>query len=67
MKNYTIQSISFKATVCVTLLHVSDYRIFWDTALKDGSLQINSLALNVNCFDFRNIYQNDVDALSKMV
>ena len=34
--------------------------------LKDGSLEINSLALN-NCFSYRNIFQNDVNALSKMV
>ena len=32
---------------------------------KDGSLQINILALN-NCFSHRNIFQNDVNALSKM-
>merc|ERR1712240_255136 len=34
--------------------------------LKDGSLQINTLALN-NCFSYRNIFQNGVNALSKMV
>ena len=32
--------------------------------LKDGSLQINSLALN-NCFSYRNIFQNGVNTLSK--
>ena len=34
--------------------------------LKDGSLEINSLALN-NCFSYRKIFQNDVNALSNMV
>ena len=33
--------------------------------LKDGSLQ-NSLALN-SCFSYRNVFQNGVNALSKMV
>ena len=30
--------------------------------LKDGSLQINSLALN-HCFSYRNVFQNGVNAL----
>ena len=34
--------------------------------LKDDSLQINSLAFN-NCFSYRNVFQNGVNALSKMV
>ena len=34
--------------------------------LEDGSLEINSLALN-NCFSCRNVSQNGVNALSKMV
>ena len=34
--------------------------------LKDGGLQINSLALN-NRFSNRNVFQNGVNALSKMV
>ena len=34
--------------------------------LKGGSLQINSLALK-NCFSYRNVFQNGVNALSKMV
>ena len=41
-----------------------DYRNFWNQ-WKDGSLEINSLALN-NCFSYRNIIQNGVNALSKM-
>ena len=32
--------------------------------LKDGSLQMNSLALN-NCFSYRNVFQNGVNTLSK--
>ena len=34
--------------------------------LKDGSLLINTLASNI-CFSYRNIFQNGVDALSKIV
>ena len=34
--------------------------------LKDGSLEINPLALN-NCLSYRNVFQNGVNALSKMV
>ena len=34
--------------------------------LKDGSLLINTLASNV-CFSYRNIFQNGVDALPKIV
>ena len=34
--------------------------------LKDGSLQINSLAFN-KCFSYRNFFQNVVEALSKIV
>ena len=34
--------------------------------LKDGNLLINSLASNV-CFSYRNMFQNGVDALSKIV
>ena len=34
--------------------------------LKDGSLEINSLALK-NCFSHRKIFQNGVNRLSKMV
>ena len=34
--------------------------------LKDGSLETYSLALN-NCFSFRNVFQNDINALSEMV
>ena len=34
--------------------------------LKDGSLEINSLALN-NCFSYRNVFKNSAKALSKMV
>ena len=33
--------------------------------LKDNSLEINSLSLN-NCFSYRNVFQNGVNALSKM-
>ena len=38
--------------------------IFW--TLKDGSLLINTLASNI-CFSYRNLFQNGVDALSKIV
>ena len=34
--------------------------------LKGGSLEINSLALT-NCFNYRNVFQNGVNILSKMV
>ena len=34
--------------------------------LKDGSLEITSLALN-NSFSYRNVFQNGVNSLSKMV
>ena len=34
--------------------------------LKDGSLLINTLASNI-CFSYRNMFQNSVDALSKVV
>ena len=34
--------------------------------LKDGSLLINTLASNI-CFSYRNVFQNGVDALSKIV
>ena len=34
--------------------------------LEDCSLEINSLALN-NCFSYRHVFQNGVNALSKMV
>ena len=34
--------------------------------LKDGSFLINTLASNI-CFSYRNMFQNGVDALSKIV
>ena len=34
--------------------------------LKDGGLQITSLA-STNCFTYRNVFQNGVNALPKMV
>ena len=34
--------------------------------LKDGSLLINTLASNI-CFSYRNIFQNGIDALPKIV
>ena len=34
--------------------------------LKDGSLLINTVASNI-CFSYRNMFQNGVDALSKIV
>ena len=34
--------------------------------LKEGSLSINTLASNI-CFSYRNMFQNGVDALSKIV
>ena len=39
--------------------------LFLET-LEDGSLEINSLALN-NLFIYRNVFQNGVNTLSKMV
>ena len=33
--------------------------------LKDGSLLVNTLASNI-CFSYRNMFQNGVDALSKI-
>ena len=39
--------------------------VFFGT-LKDGSLVINTLASNI-CFSYRNMFQNGVDALSKIV
>ena len=39
---------------------------FFFETLTDGSLEINSLALN-NCFSYRNVYQNGANVLSKMV
>ena len=33
--------------------------------VKDGSLEINSSALN-NCFKYRNVFQNSVNALLKL-
>ena len=39
---------------------------FFLEKLKDGSLEINTLALN-NCFSYRNVFKNGVNALSKMV
>ena len=48
----------------LTWLHVSDYRDFWKTERwKSGN---NSSALN-NCFSYRNVFQNGVNALSKCV
>ena len=35
--------------------------------LKDGSLLINTLASNIFFFGYRNIFQNGVDALPKIV
>ena len=52
----------------LTWLQVSDYRnisLIFGT-LKDGSLQINGLPIN-NCFIYRNVFQNDVNSLSKIV
>ena len=34
--------------------------------LKNGNLEFNSLASN-NCFSYRNVFQNGVKTLSKMV
>ena len=54
----------FGATFDLRWLHVSDYHNF--RSLKDSSLEINSLALN-KCFSYRNVFQNGVNALSKIV
>ena len=48
----------------LTWLHVSDYLNFWNT--EDRSLVINILA-SYNSFSYRNVFQNGVSALSKMV
>ena len=58
----------------VRVCHVySNFRIgftCWITVLfgtlKDGSLLINTLASNI-CFSYSNMFQNGVDALSKIV
>ena len=55
-------SATFSATF--TWLHVSRTIVSFGT-LKDGSLEINSLALN-HCFSYRNVFQNGVNALSKI-
>ena len=59
---------TFRGLPCLvqllTWLHVSITVIFG--TLKDGSLEINSLALN-HCFSYRNVWQNGVKAFSKMV
>ena len=47
----------------LTWLQLLDYRNFW--TLKDGTLEINSLALN-NCVSYSNIFQNGVNAYSKI-
>ena len=49
----------------LTWLHVSDYTVIFGT-LKDDSLKVNSLPLNY-CFSHRNVFQNGVNTLSKMV
>ena len=46
-----------------TWLRVLDYTINLET-LKDGSLEINSLALN-NYFSYGNVFQNAVNAYQK--
>ena len=56
-----MESASFTETLN---LHMSDYRDFW--TLKDGSLLINISASNI-CFSTRDIFQNGVDALPKLV
>ena len=43
----------------------SDLFVIFGT-LKDGSLLIDTLASNI-CFGYRNMFQNGVDALSKIV
>ena len=48
----------------LTWLHVVDYHNFG--TVKYSILKINSLPLN-NCFSFRNVLQNGVNSLSKMV
>ena len=39
---------------------------YFSGTLKDDSLSINSLALNNN-FSYRNVFQNGVNSLSRMV
>ena len=47
--------------------HVIETCYTWQTVPNlNGSLEINTLALN-NCFSYRNVFQNDANALSKIV
>ena len=48
----------------LTLLDLLDYRKFWNI---DGSVKINNIALNNNCVNRRNFFQNCVSAFQKMV
>ena len=52
------------------LVQLLTWLTYWTTVifgtLKDDSLQINSFALD-NCFSYRNVFQNGVNALSTMV
>ena len=56
-----IRSAMFGATFnLVTRVRIP----YFVETLKDGSLEINSLALN-NCFSYRNVFQNSVNAFVK--
>ena len=72
----TTHSLPFKARICllsdrsslpwlVQLLTYSCQGSAISGKVKDGSLQINSLVSN-NCFSYRHVFQNGVNALSKM-
>ena len=75
---YFVNSIIFKGTSgfhkTVRVCHVyCNFKIgftCWITVIfgtmKDGSLLITTLASNI-CFSYRNMFQNGVDALSKIV
>ena len=71
LRLYCLASLILIGLPCLvqllTWLHVSRTTIIFGS-LKVGSLKISSLALNNNyCFSYRNVFQNVVNALSKMV
>ena len=68
-------NIEIKATIPVRVCHVwcnllpgytcqTRNRHFRPGTLKDSSLKNNCLALS-NCFSYRNVFQNGINALSK--
>ena len=55
----------FRFTMLTATLYCLNCRITTFETLKDESLSINIFAAN-NCFSDRNIFQNDIDTLSKI-